>query len=601
VKNFIGILYFDQEKYDEAIFYFHDSLIYEPKNIQYQINLAIAYDRQGDLVKSRETYLSILSHDGKNLTALTNLGIQEAKNGHYTIALNYFNKAKLNKPKDVNTYINIGNVYIKQQLFFEALKIFKEGFDLENENMTILKHLMNIYAKLEKWEDLIITCKRILIFDKTNTRALGLLVKAGKEKNKFKLTEKLLSAIEKKIDNYNKPKDEVVNEMIKNIKKKLAEKMKNLSHVKNTFDTKNDRNKSEISIDFSPKRMPKDKDDDNYEDKDPYEYFHILKNEPENKNALFNLGMIFYKRKDYSQSEDFFQRIIKMDKFYKQIEVYEKLGDIYFKKNRDWDKAKDYYIKANNENIPHLNVKAGRCFEKLEDFDKALKYYNKSIETDQGYLWGLFHLGSLQCRSEQQINGLKFLKKAYEMDKNNTDILVKYTHELIKTKEEEKLETAFVILKAAQQQNMDNVDLLITLSRYYEIKNNVIEAVNLLENANQQSEFYNNPHKLYFLGLIYEKNKSYTKAIQIYKNILALDKDHIQSMCRIGTLLSNAKEYKRAMKYFTYALKINPNLSYPYYGIGKIYYTLNELEEASTNFILALKYDQDNYKYLLII
>jgi tetratricopeptide (TPR) repeat protein len=423
------------------------------------------------------------------------------------------------------------------------------------------------------------------------------LVKANKEKNKFKITEKILSAIENKIDNYDKPKDEMVNEMIKNIKKKLSEKLKGISHVKNTFDTKNDRNRSDASIDFSPRRMPKDNEDDKYEDKDPYEYFHILKSEPDNKNALFNLGMIFYKRKDFSQSEDFFQRNLKIDKFYKSNEINEKLGDIYFKKNKDWSTAKDYYVKAQNgQNIPHLNVKTGRCYEKLEEADKALKYYNKSIESDQTYIWGLFHLGNLQCRMDQQTNGLKNLKAAFEKDKSNVDVLVKYTHELIKTKDEEKLELAYGILKEAQQENMDNVDLLITLSRYYEIKNNIKEAVNLLENANTQSEFYNSPHKLYFLGLIYEKNKNYNKAIQVYKNILALDKDHIQSMCRIGTLLYNAKEYKRAMKYFSYALKINASLSYPYYGIGKVYYALNELEEASTNFILALKYDLENFK-----
>ncbi len=51
--------------------------------------------------------------------------------------------------------------------------------------MTILKHMINVYSKLEKWEDLVVICKRILILDKSNTKAQGLLVKTNKEKNKF--------------------------------------------------------------------------------------------------------------------------------------------------------------------------------------------------------------------------------------------------------------------------------------------------------------------------------------------------------------------------------------------------------------------------------
>ena len=75
------------------------------------------------------------------------------------------------------------------------------------------------------------------------------------------------------------------------------------------------------------------------------------------------------------------------------------------------------------------------------------------------------------------------------------------------------------------------------------------------------------------------QNIYYNKAINVYKTILTNDHGQIVALCHLASILSHAKEYKRAIKYYKHALSIDENLSFAHFGIGKIYQVNNLIED----------------------
>jgi tetratricopeptide (TPR) repeat protein len=320
---------------------------------------------------------------------------------------------------------------------------------------------------------------------------------------------------------------------------------------------------------------------------------------PDYKQALFNIGMQCYKRKEYEKSENYLQKLLEKDAYFKPLEIYEKLGDIEIKKNHNWNKAKSLYEKVLGTSIVyHLLIKIGKCWENLGDNEKALNCYRRSLEGHSNYVWGLFHMGCLLTKMNEIEEGSNYLRRAYKQDKINMDVIIKYTHSLIKKGSNSDLDTAYEILSKVWEMNKNNIDININISKIYECWGNIHEAINYMENANKSPDFSSDPDKVYSLALLYEKSNSFPKAIQLYKNILAIKKDHVLALCRLGTLYTISKQYKRANKYFQFAYKKDRQCLMATYGLGKVYHYTNLLDNAIVFLKKAIDIDQSFYKYL---
>jgi tetratricopeptide (TPR) repeat protein len=628
LKHSIGLIYYSMENYPEAILFFTGALNYEQKNIQYRMNLAICYEKAAEeqeeeseeqmefFVKAREEYFEIMKSESNNTQILMNIGVIEAKMQNFESSLDYLKKARSLNPSDYRAYLNIGNVHIIQQSFSEAISCFKDALKFSKNNLNILKPYMIALSKLERWDELEEICKRVLKIDRKNAKAIGLLTRALKENNKFNDLEKLLGKINKKVDTYEKTHqhtpnaDAIVREEMKKELRKLKKKIKEkLIEVKKTklVHVRFDIPSMESDQLYSRRsNMPKEMSMkmEKIMMQNPNEYHHTLSRDKNNKEALFNLGLIYFKNEQYFESEECFLKLIQLDSHYNGEIAYERLGDIQYKKNKDLSAAKSYYEKGARVNANEvLFVKLGRCCEKLGDFEAAEREYKKSVEVNHMYLWGTFHLACLLSRlpedQDRYVEAISLFKKCYEMDKDNPEILNRYCQELIKSRLNINVDNAIDILDKAKEHFSGNVEILITLSKAYETKGKMNLAINALEEANKYSDFYTNGNKLFLLGNIYEKNQNYSKAVQVYKNVLNFCKDHIPSVIHLATILSNGREYKRSLKYFKYAIKLDQNHLYAHYGIAKIFQAIKDFEMALKHYIICSQLDKNNYRTYL--
>jgi protein O-GlcNAc transferase len=318
---------------------------------------------------------------------------------------------------------------------------------------------------------------------------------------------------------------------------------------------------------------------------------------PDYKQSLFNLGMSCYKRKDYDKSQYFLNKLHSKDEYFKPLEIYERLGDIEIKKHQDWGKAKSLYEKVIGTSVVyHLLIKIGKCWENLNEYEKALASYKKSLDGHANYIWGLFHIGCLLTKMDEGEEGLTYLKRAYKHDKTNVDVIIKYTQSLIKKGGDSDLELALEILSRARETNKNNMDIYINISKIYDCWNNTHDAIQAMEEAHRAPNFSSDPDKVYSLAMLYEKAKSFPKAIQLYKNVLALKKDHTLALCRLGSVFSNAKDYKRAAKYFKFAYRNDKKCFMATYGLGKIANNFKKTEKAIDYFNKTLEINNGYFK-----
>lgn len=242
-------------------------------------------------------------------------------------------------------------------------------------------------------------------------------------------------------------------------------------------------------------------------------------------------------------------------------------------------------------------VKIGRCYEKKKEYYQALANYKNSLEITKDYIWGIFYMGLILIKTGRKDEGIKCLKQAYEQNNNNinkTEIVIKYCEELIK--DDDEIDVAIIILTKTIEAINDNSDIIILLSKAYEKKQNYVKAIEVLEEGLKIKDFYTNANKMFQLGVLYEKGQNFSKAISLYKNILIINKDHLQTLCHLASILSHAKEFKRAMKYYKYALTIDENLSFAHFGIGKIYQSTNQIQDALKYYNICLENDSKNHK-----
>jgi len=82
----------------------------------------------------------------------------------------------------------------------------------------------------------------------------------------------------------------------------------------------------------------------------------------------------------------------------------------------------------------------------------------------------------------------------------------------------------------------------------------------------------------------------------MYKAVLGINPNHIEAIYHLTNILIQANEFLRAEKYYKHALTINNQLSFAYYGLGKIYQSLKKNEESMDEYANCIKYDPGNYK-----
>ena len=85
--------------------------------------------------------------------------------------------------------------------------------------------------------------------------------------------------------------------------------------------------------------------------------------------------------------------------------------------------------------------------------------------------------------------------------------------------------------------------------------------------------------------------RQFTPAMELYSKVLDLDKTNFDALISRGLIYSDTKDYKKATEDFRAAREIAPNRAGSYYGLAELHYNRRQFNKAIKNYSQALKYD----------
>ena len=143
-------------------------------------------------------------------------------------------------------------------------------------------------------------------------------------------------------------------------------------------------------------------------------------------------------------------------------------------------KALEYFKKSKAQGDNELLlVKMGICYEILDDNESALKYYKLAHEKNDEFVNPIFHIGCIYDKMKNP-EAVKWLEIAYEKEKENVDYLQKYGDILVQSDNESMISKGILILEKGIEFFTGNIEIISSLSKGYEKKGKLKEAIQLL-------------------------------------------------------------------------------------------------------------------------
>lgn len=300
------------------------------------------------------------------------------------------------------------------------------------------------------------------------------------------------------------------------------------------------------------------------------DYKEIIHTFDSHVSSHLNLGLIFYKNKEYALAIDEFKKTISISSGNKKIKAYYLLGKSYAKIS---PMQKESAIKAFNEAI---RLKPNHVASRLALIDLGYSRDNKGNK-----------------KRLDSLNGL------VELEPDNIDLQFEVIKILIKLKKNQD-----AISKVEQILIMEpsSTKAYFLLGRLHYLENNYDMSLLAYEKVHTiRAEF--SPELLFNMGLVYTKMKLYSQAQQSYQKSLQLRSDYPEAYYNLGLLYLKEKKLEEAKKFFNRAIDLHPNYKHAYQKLASILSEQNQNIEAIKVYkkLIELSPDNISFKFKLAV
>ncbi|MBC7474529.1 MAG: tetratricopeptide repeat protein [Candidatus Sericytochromatia bacterium] len=150
--SFLGILYGQQDKYQDAILYLKKAYELNKKNAVICNNLAEAYRRNGEINNAIKYLTKAIDNNPRFEQAFFNLGGILSEKKDYKKAIdNYYKVIHIN-PKNTKAYNNIGNLLFIKEDYLEAINYYNTSLKIDNNQLENYNRIGLSFALLNKVE-----------------------------------------------------------------------------------------------------------------------------------------------------------------------------------------------------------------------------------------------------------------------------------------------------------------------------------------------------------------------------------------------------------------------------------------------------------------
>lgn len=238
----------------------------------------------------------------------------------------------------------------------------------------------------------------------------------------------------------------------------------------------------------------------------------------------------------------------------------------------------------------------GETFEKMKLFPSALEAYSKGLEkTSQGNLF-YQKMGDLSLECNDIDASLECYKKAYELNPNDREVLIKLAT-INQTYYPENTDITIDYYNSLLEFGIDLDKIYYELGHLYLNKSDKVHAViafKLAQELNPENPYYNNS-----LAYAYIKAELYDDAIEYYQLAIKLnpDAEWTSIVCHaLGAIYAEIKNnFEAAEATFNAGIVLDPNNVDIQLSLGDLYMAQNDLDRAIKTYCDAIAVEPENY------
>jgi len=322
-------------------------------------------------------------------------------------------------------------------------------------------------------------------------------------------------------------------------------------------------------------------------------YEKILSTSPLNKQAIYNLGVLYSETGKYEKAILYFEKFLQIDP--DSADAYVSIGILYNKLDRPVE-AELYLKKAaeiDGNSVVPLFALAG-IYEEKKDYIKAIELYDK-----------LLKIFPDDAELTMKIAGLYIIKKDYAQAKKYlTDAKEKFpkNHWIdyylgLLSLEEKDYETALKYFDKSISIDKKSPEPHIQKGYVFTIRQNSKKAVKSFEKSlslgAEISDLY------FFLAMNYEVLGKYKKSESYLKKAVALDPQNSKYHFELGVVYDKLKKQELAEEEFFKVIEIDSNSAVAYNYLGYTFADKNiNLNTAEELIRKALDLEPENPAYI---
>ncbi len=133
----LGGLYFDNQKYSEAVKVLTEAVEYFPEDFTINLILGLAHSQNNESVEAKPFLKKAVDLKPSDITALSAYGFTLNQLKEYDDAIKYLNKALDIKPNDVNLLGTVGLIYDSQKMWSKCDSVYQKALSIDSSNALV--------------------------------------------------------------------------------------------------------------------------------------------------------------------------------------------------------------------------------------------------------------------------------------------------------------------------------------------------------------------------------------------------------------------------------------------------------------------------------
>lgn len=323
-------------------------------------------------------------------------------------------------------------------------------------------------------------------------------------------------------------------------------------------------------------------------------YLQILKDDPNNTDALHLLGILMAQQGNYQQACEFLEHALAINPA--DAQIHNSMGNV-LNNLQNFERALYHYqeaLKSHPQN-PVLHNNIGSLQQKLKNLSAAISHYRQAIALKNDYSDAHYNLGLALMQTNELTEAAAHLNAVLQLNPKHSR-----AYDNLAQIYQQRNEDAAAInhYQKSLRLNCNNATAHNNLGGLLLKKNKTAAAINHLKKTLQLDPVHR--EAFYNLGVAFLKQNDPAAALKYFLRLSQLGKD-FDVLYNLGVIYNLLGKNQDALLFFNEALQLDPLHFATQSNLGTIYLRMQDYENAKKHYqqALQIKPHDEEISYIL--